>query len=348
MDFAELDRFAAQISLPEIGRRGQQRLGQACAVIVGVGGLGSAVAEFLAAAGVGHLRLIDPDAVDATNLGRQKLCTVDQIGWGKVEAARFNLSKSYPQCEVQGFLQSFNNLNVITGFSGPVVVLDCTDQFAARKLISDQVLISKLTYIFGSALKWDAQVGVMIPEAVPTWNDIFGSAEIEEGRCSEQGVSGIWTGLVAAVMSQQALWELSGTPAPLRGKLLCVDGRTWNCRVLGLQSESELAMEWHSIGPLELAGALMRGETVHLLDVREDSEREISVLPGDVHIPLGDIPTRWSELDKKQPWIVYCRSGKRSATVCAFLVQQGFTHVSNLEGGINGYAEEADPSLEIY
>lgn len=340
--------FTAQMALGEIGEAGQQSLAESCAVIVGVGGLGSAAAEYLAAAGVGNLNLIDPDSVDASNLIRQKLCTAEQLGWGKVEAARFNLSKSYPQCRVQGFLQSFNTLDVTADRSGRVVVLDCTDRLDSRKTISEEVKAKKLTYIYGSALRWDAQVGVIFAGANLSWKDVFGAAPAEEGRCRDLGISGIWTGLVSAIMAQQAIYELSGTPAPLRGKLLTVDGRTWNCRVLQLHSGQEDAMEWHSIGPLELAGALMRGETVHLLDVREASEREISVLPNDVHIPMGEIPTRWSEIDKRKPWIVYCRSGKRSATVCAFLAQQGFVHVSNLEGGINGYAEEADPSIETY
>lgn len=340
--------FSAQMALSEIGVVGQQRLATSYVVIVGVGGLGSAAAEYLAAAGVGNLILIDPDAVDASNLVRQKLCTAEQLGWGKVEAARFNLSKSYPQCRVQGFLQSFNTLDVIADDSGQVVVLDCTDRLDARTKISEEVKSKKLVYIYGSALRWDAQVGVIAPDASLSWINVFGGTPVEEGRCQDLGVSGVWTGFVAAIMAQQAIHELSGTPAPLRGKLLTVDGRTWNCRVLRIQSGQEKAMEWHSIGPLELAGALMRGESVNLLDVRELSEREISLLPNDVHIPMGDIPIRWSELDKRKPWIVYCRSGKRSATVCAFLAQQGFVHVSNLEGGINGYAEEADPSIETY
>ena len=370
----ELERYSRHLSLPEVGLKGQERLRDARVLVVGAGGLGSPVALYLAAAGVGHLGLVDFDRVDITNLQRQIIHGTKDVGRSKLLSARERISDVNPFVQVETYetrLTSANALEVITRYD---VVVDGTDNFPTRYLVNDACVLLGKPNVYGSIFRFDGQVSVfdakrgacyrcLYPEPPPA-----GSVP----NCAEGGVLGILPGIIGTLQSNETVKLLLGVGEPLVNRLLLLDALEMRFREVrfakdpacpvcgtsptirelidyeafcGVAPEPTASGAMAEIGATELSQSLDR---VLLIDVREPFEAEIARIPGARLIPLGEFRERMGEIERTADIVVHCRSGQRSAKAAKWLQEAGYSRVRNLRGGILAWADEVDPSTPKY
>jgi sulfur-carrier protein adenylyltransferase/sulfurtransferase len=375
-------RYARHLILPEIGRAGQARLKSSRVLVIGAGGLGSPIALYLAAAGVGTLGIVDFDVVDASNLQRQIIHGTSDIGRLKLDSATARLREINPHVQVQGYpvrLTSDNALEILRDFD---LVIDGTDNFPTRYLVNDACVLLGKPYVYGSVFRFEGQNAVFAVEGGPCYRCLFAEPPPPGlvPSCAEGGVIGVVPGIVGTIQAMEAIKLLLGIGEPLIGKLLIFDAMRMRFRELKLKrdpqcpacgdhpSVTELidyerfcgvepettgkgAMETET--ELSVAGLkeeLDRGEPITLVDVREPYEWDIGNLgpQGARLIPLGDLPDRYEEIDPESNIVIHCRSGARSARAADFLREHGYARVRNLEGGILAWSEEIDPSIPKY
>ena len=355
----ELRRYSRHLLIPEVGLAGQERLAAARVLCVGAGGLGSPVISYLAAAGVGRLGIMDDDVVDETNLQRQTLFTTPDIGRRKVEVAAQRVQAMNPHVAVDQLPVRFDLTNARDLVRLYDVVVDCTDRFESRYLISDACVLEKKPDIYGSIFRFDGQVSVFgLPDG-PCYRCLFPTPPIADTvpTCAEGGVLGVLAGMVGTFQTNEALKVLLGIGEPLAGRLLLIDalrgatreigfGRDPACAICGINpsitqlAETEL-QEAHLTAPLQqidteaLDDAL---KTAILLDVREPHEAVLGLLEGSMHIPASQLEARMHELDTAQSYIVACRVGARSAWALQRLKDAGFRRLAHLHGGLLAYA----------
>lgn len=368
---SERARYQRHLTLPELGEIGQQRLKASSVLLVGVGGLGSPAALYLAAAGVGRLGLIDGDRVETSNLQRQLLFGDADVGRPKVDAARSRLAQVNPHVSLELFPERLTAANARARIAGFQLVLDGTDNFASRYLIGDACALGGRPLVQGSLSRFEGQVTVFAPPAGPCHRCLFPEPPPAGTvpNCAEAGVVGVIPGLIGTLMATEAIKLLAGIGDPLIGRLLRVDAlrmQMWqlsvprdpHCRLCSAEATihevvateescsvdrpSEIPIE---LTPRELAARWQVGDRPLLLDVREPFEWARGHLEGAVHIPLGQLPARLGELDPASEWVVYCAVGGRSAHAAQFLRQRGFQRVLNLDGGIIAWAAEVDPTV---
>jgi sulfur-carrier protein adenylyltransferase/sulfurtransferase len=372
---AEVLRYARHLALPEVGVEGQLRLKAARVLCVGAGGLGSPVALYLAAAGIGTLGLVDHDVVDATNLQRQILHFTADVGRRKLVSAAEKLRQVNPHLELRTFETRFaaaNALELVRGFD---LVVDGTDNFPTRYLVNDACLLAGKPNVYGSIHRFEGQVSVFGVAGGPCYRCLY-PAPPPPGTvpsCAEGGVLGILPGLIGVMQATEAIKLVLGLGEPLVGRLLLVDAlamrfrelkvkRDPRCPACGVGARPALVDEPAScaVGAAEasmasipevqveeLKRALDAGEDVFLLDVREPHEARICTLGGHL-VPLAQLPARLGELDPARDVVVLCRSGVRSARAVALLQAAGFPRVRNLAGGILAWAERIDPRMPRY
>jgi molybdopterin/thiamine biosynthesis adenylyltransferase/rhodanese-related sulfurtransferase len=374
----EISRYARHLIIPDVGFEGQRRLKAARVLLVGVGGLGSPLALYLAAAGVGHLGLVDFDVVDATNLQRQILHGTKDVGRPKIASARERIADVNPFVELTTYetaLTSQNALDIIGKYD---VVADGTDNFPTRYLVNDACVMLGKPNVYGSVFRFEGQTSVFATKDGPCYRCLFPEPPPPGmvPNCAEGGVLGVLPGLIGTIQATEAIKLILGIGEPLVGRLLLVDAlgakfRTVKVRrnpacpmcgtheITGLidydefcgipQAEARMKQDgpMPEITPRELADRLRAGD-VDLIDVREPHEWDIARIPGARLIPLGDFAAAIPSLDRARDIVVQCRSGARSGNAVRQLQAAGFTRVKNLAGGILRWSDDVDPTVAKY
>jgi sulfur-carrier protein adenylyltransferase/sulfurtransferase len=371
----ELVRYSRQLVLPEIGTEGQSRLKRGRVLCVGTGGLGSPAAIYLAASGVGTVGLADFDRVDLTNLHRQILHGTADVGRSKLESARDRLRQVNDQIEIvlhDGRLDSTNAMEVLSGYD---VIVDGSDNFATRYLVSDACVLLGRPDVYGSVFRFEGQASVLATGDGPCYRCLYPEPPSPGTipNCEDAGVLGVLPGLVGTIQATEALKILLGRESSLAGRLLLVDALRMDFRSVKVAKDAQCPacseeatlrelidydifcggepME-HLDGRTELSVAELKeridqGDTLEIVDVREPYEAKIANIPGSKLIPLGEIRERLDELPADREIVVFCRTGKRSDMAARFLRDKGFRAL-NLEGGTHAWSDEIDPSQPKY
>ncbi len=376
----EILRYSRHLLIPEVGLSGQKKIKAASVLVIGTGGLGSPVALYLAAAGVGRIGLVDYDQVDASNLQRQVIHGTSGIGTLKVESARQRMLDINPDIQVEVFSEPFTSQNAMRIVQDYDILIDGTDNFPTRYLTNDVSVLTGKPNVYGSIYRFDGQLSVFDARQGPCYRCLFPEPPPPGlvPSCAEGGVLGVLPGTIGTLQATEALKLILGIGEPLTGRLLLFNALDMSfefvnlrknphckicspnpeitelidyeefCGVPGHDHDEGSAGEGWDIEAGQLAERLQQGEDVHLLDVREPHELEISRLDGADLIPLGQLAARLSELDSADEMVVFCKAGTRSTRALELLASAGFRKVKNLKGGINAWAREVDPSLPIY
>ena len=375
----EILRYSRHLIMPEVTLEGQKKLKGARVLCVGTGGLGSPLALYLAAAGVGTLGLVDFDVVDYTNLQRQVLHHTSDVGRLKLDSAIDKLIAINPFVEIKRFdtyLSSQNALEIISGFD---IIADGTDNFATRYLVNDACVLSNKPNVYASIFRFEGQASIFATEAGPCYRCLYPEPPPPGlvPSCAEGGVLGVLPGLLGVIQATEVIKLILGAGEPLIGRLLLVDALAMRfrelrvrknpecpvcganptvkelidynqfCGIRGEESEASPSAKIPEIQPEELKRRLDAQEDIFVLDVREPHEYQIVNIKGHL-IPLGDLPTRVHELDSSREIVVHCKSGARSAKAVDFLRKSGFKRAANLTGGILAWADRIDRSLPKY
>jgi adenylyltransferase/sulfurtransferase len=380
LSHAEILRYSRHLLIPEVGLEGQKKLLAASALIIGTGGLGSPVALYLAAAGVGRIGLVDFDVVDSSNLQRQIIHGSGTVGRLKVESARARLKDLNPGIQVDIYNEPFTSANAMRIARDYDILIDGSDNFPTRYLVNDLCVLTGKPDVFGSIYRFEGQASVFYAKEGPCYRCLFPEPPPPGlvPSCAEGGVLGVLPGTIGTIQATEAIKLLLGIGSNLIGRLLLYNAldmsfetiklkKNPNCKVCGAHpdvtelidydafcgvpgfdhDEGSAGKNW-DISANELALRLKNGEKLRLIDVREPHELAISSLPGEENIPLGQLAAHLSELDSAQELILFCKTGVRSTRALELLVSAGFRKVKNLQGGINAWARDVDPKLPIY
>lgn len=374
---AELRRYSRHILLPEIGLTGQEKLRDSAVLLIGAGGLGSPLALYLAAAGVGRLGIVDFDVVDESNLHRQLIHGTSDIGRPKLDSAAAKLAEINPHIQIQTFPFRLTSANAIEIFRGFDIVADGTDNFPTRYLVNDAAVLTGIPNVYASVFRFEGQVSVFGAPDGPCYRCLYPEPPPPGlvPSCAEGGVLGVLPGTIGTLQATEVVKLLLGLGEPLVGRLLLYDAlavrfqtvdipKNPDCPICGSTptltglidyeefcgaSPSVLPVAVPEISVAELKRRIDGGMTPFLLDVREQAETEIATLHAQL-IPLGHLESRLEELaDRRhEEIIVHCRTGVRSADAVRILQRHGFTGAVNLAGGIRAWSEEIDPTVPVY
>ena len=365
----ELQRYSRHISLQEVGIKGQEKIKAASVLVIGAGGLGCPALQYLAAAGVGRIGIIDFDQVDISNLQRQILYTTEDIGQFKAKAAAARLSANNPLVRFHSYTEQLTAENALTILASYDIIVDGSDNFSTRYLVNDACVILNKPLVFGSIFKFDGQVAVFnYTDAEgrrgPTYRCLYPEPP-EDGEmpsCSEMGVLGVLPGIIGTLQANEALKIILGLGNPLSGKLFTLDALTMHTQLFDIQTNPENytikelgnydfsceRLLEESLTVSELKALLDQEAELLLLDVREHYEYELCHLEGSLLIPMNTVPQHLHDLPKDKNIVVYCHHGMRSAAIVNFLKSNGFEKVSNLEGGIHAWSMEIDDAVAVY
>jgi sulfur-carrier protein adenylyltransferase/sulfurtransferase len=374
----EIQRYSRHLIMPEVGLEGQLKLKRARVLMIGTGGLGAPLGLYLAAAGVGHLGLVDFDVVDSSNLQRQVTFTTADVGKPKSEAAKARLSALNPMIEIQSFETRLTSDNALELFRDFDIIVDGTDNFPTRFLVNDACLLLGKPNVYGSIFRFEGQATVFGYPGGPCYRCLYPEPPPPGlvPSCAEGGVLGVLPGIVGSIQAMETIKLILGAGEPLVGRLLLFDALAMRFRELKLRKNPDCPMcgDHRTITKLidyeefcgirgeeappmtdgipeitarDLKARQDRGDDLFILDVREPHEYQICNLNGKL-IPLGELPRRVSELDSSREMVVHCRSGKRSADAIMFLQKAGFKKLLNLKGGVLAWADEVDPSMPKY
>ena len=373
----EILRYSRHLIMPEVALEGQQKLKAARVLCVGSGGLGSPLALYLAAAGVGTLGIIDFDVVDYTNLQRQIIHTTADVGRPKIQSATEKIKAINPFVEVRAFeamLTSANALEIVRDFD---IVADGTDNFATRYLVNDACVLTGKPNVYASIFRFEGQASVFGMKDGPCYRCLYPEPPPPGmvPSCAEGGVLGVLPGLLGIIQATEVIKLILGAGESLAGRLLLIDALKMEFKEFKLRKDSECPVcgvnptltqlidyaqfcgirgeekpaefDASDMQPEELKRRLDAGDDVFVLDVREPHEYQIANIGGHL-IPLGDLPQRLGELDRDRGIVAHCKSGARSAKAVKLLRDAGFTRVRNLSGGILAWAERVDKTMPKY
>jgi adenylyltransferase/sulfurtransferase len=373
----EILRYSRHLIMPEVGMEGQLKLKQARVLCIGAGGLGSPLALYLGAAGVGTLGIVDFDVVDFTNLQRQIIHGTQDVGRKKLDSAADTLREINPNIEIRKFETRLTSANALELFREFDIIADGTDNFPTRYLVNDACVLTGKPNVYGSIFRFEGQASVFATKEGPCYRCLYPEPPPPGlvPSCAEGGVLGILPGLVGVIQATETIKLILGSGEPLIGRLLLVDALGMRFRELKLRKnpdcpvcgthpivtelidynqfcgirgeEAAAPTSMSDISVEDLKKRLDKGDDLFVLDVREPHEYQICNLGGYL-IPLNDLPKRVSELDSSREIVVHCKMGGRSAKAADFLRQSGFTKVHNLTGGINAWAERIDPKVPKY
>jgi adenylyltransferase/sulfurtransferase len=374
----EVARYSRHLIMPEVGLDGQKRLKAGSVLLIGAGGLGSPLALYLAAAGVGRIGLVDFDVVDFSNLQRQVLHGTPDVGRPKLHSARDRLQAINPEVRVDLYETRLTSANALAMFAPYDVVIDGTDNFATRYLVNDACVLLGKPNVYGSIFRFDGQASVFYPGRGPCYRCLYPEPPPpgEVPSCAEGGVLGILPGLIGCIQATEGVKLLLGQGSPLIGRLLLYDAlqmsfrefkvrRNPQCPMCGDHPTIKQLIDYEQFcgvrgqeAPVaaansettveELKARLDRGEDVFILDVRNPEEFQICRVPGSTLIPLPALAARFGELDRDREMVVHCKSGMRSQRAIALLREKGFHKLKNLKGGILAWAERIDPTMPRY
>ncbi len=382
----ELQRYSRHLMLPEIGMQGQLKLKQAKVLLVGTGGLGSPLAIYLAAAGVGTLGLVDFDVVDYTNLHRQVIHFTDDVGKPKITSAKEKITKLNPEVTVishETALSSENALEILKNYD---LVIDGTDNFPTRYLVNDACVLLNKINVYGSIFRFEGQVTLFGMKDGPCYRCLFPEPP-DPGlvpSCAEGGVLGILPGIIGLLQANEAVKLICGIGEPLKGRLLYFDALKMKFRELKIRKDPKCPLcgekrTIHKLIDYEQFCGVPRQEnkienkekpmnddiqqmTVQelqkrlngkkkdfiLVDVREQNEYDIARIEGAILKPLSKLEFDYQDLPKDKELVLHCKMGGRSMRACQFLQAKGYTKLHNVAGGINAWSNEIDPQVPIY
>ena len=373
----ELIRYSRHLSLPEVGIAGQKKIKASKVLVVGVGGLGSPVSLYLAAAGVGTIGLVDFDVVDVSNLQRQVLFGIDQKDKSKIQSAKERLNNLNPLTMYnlhEVALSSENALNIIKDYD---IVIDGTDNFPTRYLVNDACVLLGKPNVYGSIYRFDGQVSIFNYNKGPCYRCLYPSPPPPGlvPSCAEGGVLGVLPGIIGTLQANEALKIILNIGNLMVNRFLLFDALAMefselkivkdnNCVVCGtnptitklidykqfcgISKEEDDKLEIDEISVYELDSILRKGKTPLILDVREEHEVKIAKIEGTIHIPMKEVENRLDELDSNGEIIVHCKSGARSAKICKLLIKHKYKDVKNLKGGILEWSKNIDPKISQY
>ncbi len=375
---SEVLRYSRHLIMPEVGTEGQLKLKAGKVLAIGAGGLGSPLALYLAAAGVGKIGIVDFDLVDLTNLQRQILHSTATVGKPKLQSAKERLEALNPEVEIKLHntrLTSENAMDILRDYD---VVVDGTDNFPTRYLVNDACVLLGKPNVYGSIFRFEGQASVFGVADGPCYRCLYPEPPPPGlvPSCAEGGVLGILPGTIGVIQATEAVKLLLGIGEPLVGRLLLFDALKMSFRELKLRKDPDCPIcgerrtihklidynqfcgiepqrqqpagtDWE-IDPVDLKARLDRREPLFLLDVREPHEWQICRIPGAHLIPLGQLPAKLNQLNRAEEIVAYCRSGVRSGKAIELLKKSGFTRLKNLKGGILAWSDKVDPSVPKY
>ncbi len=366
---SERSRYARHLVLPEIGEAGQRKLRSASVFIVGAGGLGSPVAMYLAAAGVGRIGLADFDRVDSSNLQRQILYGESSVGKRKLDAARERLSDLNPHVRVETFNEALTSRNALQLLEPYDVVVDGTDNFPTRYLVNDACALLGKPNIYGSVYRFEGQASVFDARRGPCYRCLYPEPPPAHlvPSCAEGGVLGVLPGIIGTIQAAEAIKLIADVGEPLIGRLLMFDAlamsfrtvrlaKNAECRLCGPKRTIRELIDYEEfcnpvneldITASELSERISRGDKMVLVDVREPHEWDGGHLELAMHIPLQQVPARANEIPADEEIVMICRSGGRSARAQQVLMSNGYKKVKNLVGGMLGWKKDVDPSVTV-
>lgn len=358
----ENEYYNRQIILNNFGIEAQYKLKQARVLVVGAGGLGCPVLQYLTAAGIGNIGIIDGDTISISNLHRQILFSINDIGQKKAVIAKEKLMAQNPNISITVFDENITIKNAIDLIEQYDIIADCTDNFATRYLINDACVIANKPFASASILKFEGQLSVFNYKTKINYRDVFPEPPTATQNCAEAGVIGVLCGIIGSMQANEIIKLITGIGETLEGKLLCYDALTnktqsfnikpSNVEIKMLQNNYDFSCETKSnkineISVQELKNKMDNDEDFQLIDVREQQEFDYVNINGEL-IPLATILENQEKISKTKPVIIHCKSGVRSAKAIALLEQNGFTNLYNLKGGILAYVKEIDTQLPLY
>lgn len=379
----EINRYSRHLILPEVGPKGQEKLKSSSVLLVGAGGLGSPLALYLAAAGVGRIGIIDFDVVDVSNLQRQIIHGTSWIGKPKLESARARLTDLNPHIQLELIEDRLTSENALELFRRYDVIADGTDNFATRYLVNDACVLTGKPNVYGSIFRFEGQISVFNYKDGPCYRCLYNEPPPPGlvPSCAEGGVLGVLPGVVGTLQANEVIKVLLGIGEPAAGRLVMYDAlklkfrelkvrRDPNCPICSdhptitglidyeefcglpgvtaaqpVKEESQMIDE---IDVQDLQRMRENNEDFVLIDVREPHEYDIVNIEGAVLIPLGEIEDELDNLEKDKPYVVHCKMGGRSAQAVRRMKEAGFSNVKNLRGGISRWVSEIEPDLPKY
>jgi len=376
----EIRRYSRHLIMPEVGMEGQRRLKQGRALLIGTGGLGSPLALYLAAAGVGHIGLVDFDVVDESNLQRQIVHGTSTVGMPKIESAKRRLQDLNPHIDISVYEAQVTSDNALELMRPYDIIVDGTDNFPTRYLTNDAAVLLGKPNVYGSIFRFEGQATVFYPkEGGPCYRCLYPEPPPPGlvPSCAEGGVLGVLPGVIGTIQATEVIKLLTGIGEPLIGRLMLYDAlgmrfrelklrRNPECPICGeqptitelidydafcgiLPDEVNVLESQYEITPRELAALLDHTDRPFLLDVRNSYEADIATIPGtDRLIPVDQLVNYMNQLDSAREMVVYCRSGVRSANAVNMLKGAGFRKVKNLVGGVLRWSDDIDPSMPKY
>ena len=381
----EIKRYSRHLIMPEMGLDGQRRLKGGSVLCVGAGGLGSPAAMYLAAAGVGHIGVVDFDVVDDSNLQRQIIHGTKDVGRSKLASAKDRLADINPHIQVDTYEEALSSENALRLFAPYDIILDGTDNFPTRYLTNDACVLLGKPNAYGSIFRFEGQASVFSTKNGPCYRCLYPEPPPPGlvPSCAEGGVLGVLPGVIGVIQATEAIKLITGIGEPLIGRFLIYDALRMKFRELKLRKDPECPVcgthptvtklidyeEFCGLRPavtdedlakatasssateisaVELKQRLDRGDKLRIIDVREPNEYQINRIAGSELIPLGEVPRRYAELDPLEEIVVQCKMGGRSAKAADYLRSVGFTRVLNLRGGILDWIDKVDPSQPKY
>jgi molybdopterin/thiamine biosynthesis adenylyltransferase/rhodanese-related sulfurtransferase/molybdopterin converting factor small subunit len=376
----EIKRYSRHLIMPEVAMVGQKKIKHAKVLIIGAGGLGSPLALYLSAAGVGTIGIVDFDIVDETNLQRQVLYSTENIGSSKLDAAEQRIKSLNPEVQVVKYndrLTSENALDIIKDYD---IVVDGTDNYPTRYLVNDACVLLKKPNVYGSIFRFEGQATVFAHAEGPCYRCIYPEPPPPGlvPSCAEGGVLGVLPGIIGTIQATEVIKLIIGNGEPLNGRLLLFDALEMRfrevklhknkecpicgenpsitelidyeqfCGIRGEEIEARKLDDQWEITPNELKQQLENGEDLFLLDVRNPEETDISRIEGSKLIPLHELAERLAELSTADNIVVHCHMGIRSVSALELMRQAGFRKIKHLVGGINAWAAQVDPSVPVY
>ena len=384
LDAEEVKRYSRHLILPEIGLDGQRKLKAASVLCIGAGGLGSPVAMYLAAAGLGRIGIVDFDVVDYSNLQRQIIHGTPDVGRSKLQSAKDTINALNPHVQVDTYETALSSQNALGLFRPYDVIIDGTDNFPTRYLVNDACVLTGKPNAYGSIFRFEGQASVFATKDGPCYRCLYPEPPPAGlvPSCAEGGVLGVLPGIIGLIQATEAMKLVLGIGEPLIGRFLIYDALKMRFRELKLRKDPDCPVcgihptvtqlidyeqfcgvrpepqttaaaggtvtnEWE-ITPVELKRRIDAGEKLQIVDVREPNEFQINRIPGTTLIPLGELPQRYRELDLDREIILHCKMGGRSAKAQDFLRTVGVTNTKNLRGGVLAWIDQVDPSQPKY